>query len=113
MRENNNILTLRTHTQCHTSTIIIISLPVPMCHWVVEPHVVSYSNGARSCRAIDAEHLFSALAPVAVVKVHPGASVSLAVRTAAKPVVSYASLQCNGASLTDICMEKFAYYERK
>ena len=80
-----------------------------MCRGVVEPHVVSYSNGARSGRAIDAKHLSPALAPVAVVEVHPGTSVSLAVRTAAKPVVSYASLQCNGAPLTDICMRKFAY----
>ena len=84
---------------------------MPMCRRVVEPHVVSHSNGARSGRAIDAEHLSSALAPVAVVEVHPGTSVSLAVRTAAKPVVSYASLQCYGASLADICMQNL--YEKQ
>ena len=81
---------------------------MPLCRRIVEPHIVSHSNGARSCRAIDAKHLSPALAPVAVVEVHPGTSVSLVVRTAAKPVVSYASLQCNGAPLTDICRGKFA-----
>ena len=94
---------VHTHTRCHSIKRELKFIPMSRCHRIIESHIVSYSNGTRTCRAIDTKHLFSALRPVAGVKVHPWTPVGLAVGAAAKPVVPYACLQSNGATLTDIC----------
>ena len=97
-----------THTHTHTHMMSLYKrelkfILMSRCHRIVESHIVSYSNGTRTCQAIDTKLLLSALRPVAGVKVHPWTPVGLAVRAAAKPVVPCAHLQCNGATLMDIC----------